>query len=113
MSEEQNQISIDDFAKIELKVGKVLSCERVPKSKKLIKMQVDLGNKDIRQILAGIGPWYLDDEMIGKRVVVVANLAPASLMGHESQGMVLAASAGDSVCLVQVPEGLPVGSTVS
>jgi methionyl-tRNA synthetase len=87
------QITIDEFQKIQLKTAKVLSAERVPKSEKLLKLQVSLGAEQ-RQIVAGIGKRYEPEALIGKTIVVVANLKPAKLMGIESQGMVLAA--GDS-----------------
>ena len=87
------QITIDDFMKIQLKTAKVLTAERVPKSEKLLKLQVSLGTEQ-RQIVAGIGKKYEPEALIGKTVVIVANLKPAKLMGVESQGMVLAA--GDS-----------------
>ncbi|MBV6469810.1 MAG: Methionine--tRNA ligase [Nitrospirae bacterium] len=87
------QITIDDFMKIQLKTAKVLSAERVPKSEKLLKLQVSLGT-ELRQIVAGIGKKYEPDALVGKTIVIVANLKPAKLMGIESQGMVLAA--GDS-----------------
>ena len=84
-------ITIDDFAKIDLRIAKVLKAERVPKSEKLLKLQVELGSEQ-RQILAGIAKKYVPEELIGKLVVIVANLQPAQLMGQESQGMILAAS---------------------
>ena len=87
------QITIEDFMKIQLRTAKVLSAERVPKSEKLLKLQVSLGTEQ-RQIVAGIGKRYEPDSLIGKTIVIVANLKPAKLMGIESQGMVLAA--GDS-----------------
>ena len=87
------QITIEDFMKIQLKTAKVLSAERVPKSEKLLKLQVGLGAEQ-RQIVAGIGKKYEPESLIGKTIVIVANLKPAKLMGIESQGMVLAA--GDS-----------------
>ena len=104
--ENQNQIGIEDFMAIDLRVGKVLTCEKVPKSKKLLKMEIDLGG-EVRQILAGLSQFYLPEEMVGRRVVVVANLAPAKLMGLESQGMVLAASPEDGgvPTLVAAPPG--------
>lgn len=83
-------IKIDDFAKVVLKVGKVLEAERVEKSNKLIKLQVDTG--ETRQIVAGIGKAYTPEELVGKKIVVVANLEPAKLMGVESNGMLLAAT---------------------
>lgn len=91
--EGENLISIEDFAKVELKTGLVLHAERVPKSKKLIRLEVDTGEK--RQVVAGIGSFYSPEELIGKTVVVVANLKPAKLMGVESNGMLLAATDGD------------------
>ncbi len=89
------QITIDEFMKIQLKTAKVLTAERVPKSEKLLKLQVSLGEgTEQRQIVAGIGKKYEPEALIGKTIVIVANLKPAKLMGIESQGMVLAA--GDS-----------------
>lgn len=85
-----NLVGIQDFQKVELKVAKILTAERVPKSNKLLKLQVDLGEEQ-RQIVAGIGKKYDPDDVVGKTIVVVANLKPAKLMGVESQGMVLAA----------------------
>lgn len=112
-SEESNLVGIEDFMKIELRVGKILTCEKIPKSRKLLKMDVDLGN-EVRQILAGMAPYYLPEEMIGRRVAVVANLKPAKLMGIESQGMLLAASTdnNEAVTLVSIPEGMPLGSRI-
>ena len=86
-------ISIEDFAKVELKVGKVLEAKRVEGSNKLIVMKVDTDEE--RQIVAGIGKAYLPEELVGKSIVVVTNLQPAKLMGVKSQGMLLAASDDD------------------
>lgn len=83
-------IAIDDFAKVELKIGKVISAEKVEKSEKLLKLKVDIGEE--RQIVAGIAKSYTPDDLIGKKIVVVANLKPAKLMGIESYGMLLAAT---------------------
>jgi methionyl-tRNA synthetase len=83
-------MGIEDFAKIELRVGTVISAERVEKSAKLIKLKVDIGEE--RQIVAGIGKAYTPEELVGKKIVVLANLKPAKLMGIESQGMLLAAT---------------------
>ncbi|WP_370636959.1 methionine--tRNA ligase [Gelria sp. Kuro-4] len=85
------KISIDQFAQVQLKVAEVLAAERVPKSKKLIRLEIALGGER-RQILAGIGRSYTPEELVGKKIVVVANLKPAKLMGYESNGMLLAAS---------------------
>jgi len=114
-SREEDLISIEHFMAMELRVGKILTCEKLPKSKKLLLMTVDLAEEAPRQILAGLSPWWLPEEMVGRRVVVVANLKPAKLMGHESQGMILAASPeGDGAVPVpvSVPEGMPLGARV-
>ncbi len=87
-------ISIEDFMKVDLRVGRIVSAERVEKSEKLVKLNVDIGTVT-RQIVAGIGKNYTPEELIGMSVVIVANLKPAKLMGIESQGMLLAASSGD------------------
>ena len=107
----EEQISIDDFKKIVLRVGTILTAERVPKSTKLLKLQVDLG-ADQRQIVAGIGTKYAPEDMIGKRIVVVANMKPAKLMGLESQGMVLAAGDQELTALLTTVEDVPPGSKI-
>ena len=87
-------ITIDDFRKIDLRIAKVLEAERVPKSEKLLKLQISIGSEK-RQLVAGIAQHYKPEDLIGKKIVVVANLQPAKLMGQESQGMLLAASNAD------------------
>jgi methionyl-tRNA synthetase len=87
-------IGIEDFMKADLRVGKIVSAERVEKSQKLVKIRVDIGT-ETRQVVAGIGKSYTPEELTGKSIVIVANLKPAKLMGVESQGMLLAASSGD------------------
>jgi methionyl-tRNA synthetase len=104
-------ISIEDFQKVQLKVAKVLSAERVPKSEKLLKLQVDLGTEQ-RQVVAGIGKKYTPEELIGRRVVIVANLKPAKLMGVESQGMVLAAGDAEVKELVTLMSDVDPGTKV-
>lgn len=88
-------ISIDDFTKVELRVGQILTAEPVPKADKLLRFTIDLGEAAPRQILAGIAQFYEAEKLIGRKVIVVANLAPRKLRGFESQGMILAASVGD------------------
>ena len=106
------RISIDDFMKVELRVAKVLEAEAVPKSKKLVKLKVDVGTEQ-RTIVAGIAEAYLPDQLVGRTIVIVANLKPAKLMGIESNGMVLAASPeGGLPNLVAVDPSLPPGSRV-
>jgi methionyl-tRNA synthetase len=89
------QIAIDDFVKVDLRVAQVVVAERIPKADKLLRLEVDLGYER-RQILAGIAEWYTPEEMIGKRIVVIANLAPRKMRGLESHGMLLAASNGEN-----------------
>jgi methionyl-tRNA synthetase len=96
-------ITIEDFAKVEMRVGEVLTAERVPKSDKLLRFTIDLGEGEPRQILAGIAEHYEPEKLIGRKVCVVSNLKPRKLRGFESQGMVLAASVGE--------EGRPVLAT--
>ncbi|HKV37176.1 MAG TPA: methionine--tRNA ligase [Pyrinomonadaceae bacterium] len=96
-------IEIDDFAKVDLRVGQVLSAERLPKSDKLLLLKIDLGEEQPRQVLAGIAQYYEPEKLIGRKVVIVANLKPRKLRGFESQGMVVAASYGE--------EGKPVIAT--
>lgn len=88
-------IGIEDFLKVELRVGEILTAERIPKADKLLKFTIDLGEAQPRQILAGIAQYYEPEKLIGRKVIVVANLAPRKLRGLESQGMILAASIGD------------------
>lgn len=105
------QITIEEFQKIQLKTAKILSAERVPKSQKLIKLQVDLGTEQ-RQIVAGIGKTYDPESLVGRTIVIVANLKPAKLMGVESQGMVLAAGDQDVIGLVTFLEDVQPGTKV-
>ncbi len=105
------QITIDEFAKIQLKTAKVLAAERVPKSEKLLKLQVSLGTEQ-RQIVAGIGKKYDPESLVGKTIVIVANLKPAKLMGIESQGMVLAAGDSEVRGLVTILEDVEPGTKV-
>ena len=97
--EENKQISIDDFDKVELRVAKILECEPVKKSDKLLRLIVDTGDST-RQIVSGIAKQYTPDDLIGKKVILVANLAPAKLRGVESHGMLLAADMPDGGCKV-------------
>jgi len=106
-----DQITIDDFRKVSLRTGKVVAAERVPKSTKLLKLHVDIGTEQ-RQVVAGIATKYAPEDLIGKRVVIVANLKPAKLMGVESQGMVLAAGDDDVSALLTTIEDVPPGSKI-
>jgi methionyl-tRNA synthetase len=100
---ETGVVSIDDFKRLELKVARILACEKVPKSEKLLRVQVDIGGAR-RQIIAGIAQHYSPEDLVGKSVIVVSNLKPAKLMGLESQGMVLAASNRDGKLALLTPD---------
>ncbi|MCC6933236.1 MAG: methionine--tRNA ligase [Deltaproteobacteria bacterium] len=106
-------IANDEFAKVDLRIAQILAAEKVEKSEKLIKLQVTLGELGERQIVAGIGKRYQAEELVGRKIVVVANLKPAKLMGLESQGMLLAADDGQGLLeLVGIDPLMPAGSKV-
>lgn len=105
------EITIDDFAKCDLRVGKVIACEKIPKAKNLLKFQIDLGT-ETRQIVSGISQHYAPDDLIGHCVVVVTNLKPVKLCGVESNGMILAALDGADKLQVVSADGMPAGSRV-
>lgn len=105
------EIAFPDFEKIDLRVGKVLEAEKVKKSKKLLKLQVEIGD-EVRTIVSGISQYYEPEQMVGKNVVVVANLAPVKLMGIESFGMLLCASDGQGNLALVDPQNLASGSRV-
>jgi tRNA-binding protein len=97
-------IVYDDFAKVELRVAKVLEARPHPNADKLLLLQVDLGEETPRQIVAGIRAHYTPEALVGKKIVVVANLAPAMLRGETSNGMLLAATSGEKVILLTVDD---------
>jgi methionine--tRNA ligase beta chain len=94
-------------------VGEVKLAERVPKSDKLLRLEVDLGPLGVRQILAGIGKHYQPEQLVGKRIAVLANLPPRKMMGLQSQGMVLAAGDGDVLAVLSPSRDVPLGSTIA
>ena len=106
------EISIEDFAKIELKAAKILTCEPVPKAKKLLKLTLDDGSGNERTVASGIAKWYKPEKLIGHTVIVVSNLKPAKLCGVESQGMILAADCGEDDVKVVFIDGVPAGSKI-
>ncbi|HEX8353255.1 MAG TPA: methionine--tRNA ligase subunit beta, partial [Pyrinomonadaceae bacterium] len=105
-------ITIEDFVKVELRVGEVLTSERVPKSDKLLRLTVDVGEAAPRQILAGIAEHYEPEKLVGRKLIIVSNLKPRKLRGFESQGMVLAASVGEEgrPVLANFAEDVPNGT---
>ncbi|HNA96074.1 MAG TPA: methionine--tRNA ligase subunit beta, partial [Chitinophagaceae bacterium] len=107
------EIVYDDFAKLELKAGTVTACEKVAKADKLLKLEIDLGTEK-RTIVSGIALHYKPEEMIGKQVVVVTNLAPRKMKGIESQGMILTAEDADGRLQLLKPENMVMpGSSIS
>jgi methionyl-tRNA synthetase len=104
-------ITIDDFVKVELRVAEVLSAERVPKADKLLNLRVSLGDEE-RTVLAGMAEYYQPEELVGRKVIMVANLAPRKMRGLESQGMLLAAEGDGKVSLLQPDQDLPAGSRI-
>lgn len=107
-------MTIDEFKNVDLRVGEVKSAERVEGSDKLLKLQLDLGEEQHRQILSGIAKQYAPEDLVGKKVVIIANLEPRMLMGHESQGMLLAAHGPDEAPVLLLPEGdVAPGSKIS
>ena len=112
LPEHKAEIAFDDFEKVELRVAKVLACEKVKKSKKLLKFTLDDGEGE-RIILSGIAEYYDPDELVGKNIAYVANLAPRKMMGIESRGMILSAESGDGLKVVTIDDSiLPGGSLV-
>ena len=107
------EVSFDDFSKMDIRVGKVVKAERVEKSKKLLKLQVDTGI-DVRTVMSGIAEYFSPEEVMGKQVTILVNLAPRKIMGVESQGMILMASNKDgSLKLLGAYGETEPGSTVS
>ncbi|HFB62230.1 MAG TPA: methionine--tRNA ligase subunit beta, partial [Bacteroidetes bacterium] len=111
-TDDSAMITIDDFQKVQLKSGRVVAAEPVPKSDRLLKLQVDMG-RETRQLVAGIAQYYQPEELIGKTVIVVANLKPAKIRGVESQGMLLAVKDGDKLSLLTTDRPVSPGKPVS
>jgi methionyl-tRNA synthetase len=105
-------IGIDQFFQTSLKVGTVVKAEEVPKSKKLLLLQVDVGEEEPRQVVAGIKEWYSAEEMLNTQVCVVANLKPAKLMGFKSEGMLLAAKDENGLCMIRPEKPKTAGTKI-
>ncbi|EPD5781315.1 methionine--tRNA ligase [Campylobacter jejuni] len=110
--EESSKIKINDFAKIEIKVAKVLDCQNIEGSEKLLKFKLELDDKEIRQVLSGIAKYYKANDLIGKQVCVISNLKKAKIFGHESDGMILSAKSGDKLVLITPEQLVQNGSLV-
>lgn len=113
--DETNLIAYDDFAKLKLKVGTVVSCVKAENAEKLYILQVDLGEGENRQIVSSLVDYYTAEELVGKQIVVLANLKPAKMRGHLSSGMLLCAETDDSsVCVLLKPErAVPAGTSIT
>ena len=110
--EAKPEITYDDFAKCQFQVGEIIDCKEVPKSKKLLCSQVKVGS-EVRQILSGIKQYYAPEEMIGKKVMVLVNLAPRKMAGLESQGMLLCAEDVNGNLALMTPEkAMPAGAEI-
>ena len=96
---------------MDLRVAKVIECQPVKRAKKLLKLSLDDGTGVVRTVVSGIAPWYKPEDLTGRSVIIVSNLEPATLCGVESQGMILAADAGDGVSVI-FADGIPAGSKV-
>ena len=103
-------MDFDTFCKVEMTVVKVLRCEKVKKSDKLLKFQLDDGTGTPRQILSGIAKYYQPEELLGKTLVAVTNLPPRKMMGQESCGMILSAERGETLKLVMLDDSVPAGA---
>jgi len=106
------EITYDDFSKVELKVGTILLAEKVEGADKLYRLTVDMGNNEKRTLAAGVAQFYTLEELVGKQIVVVANLAPKIIRGITSQGMMLAADSEGSVAILSPGKKMPEGSRV-
>ncbi len=106
-------IGFEEFGKVQLRVALIVEAEKVVKSKKLVKLQLDIGENENRQIVAGISQFYEPEQLIGKKIIIVANLKPAKLMGIESNGMLLAAKDGESLRLLTVDGEIKPGAKIS
>ena len=106
------KIGIDDFQKVDLRVAEIVDCEPIKKAKKLLKLTLDDGTGVPRTVASGIALWYSPEDLKGHKIIVVANLKPATLMGVESQGMILAADGKDGEVSVIFADNLPNGSKV-
>lgn len=112
---DDNIITIDDFARLDLRVALVTAVERVPKTEKLLKLSLDLGSEE-RTIVSGIAQFYEPEHLVGKRIVIIANLKPAKIRGVESRGMLLAAGGrgeGETLGLLTLDKAIPPGTRIS
>ncbi|MCJ7497061.1 MAG: methionine--tRNA ligase subunit beta, partial [candidate division Zixibacteria bacterium] len=110
--EEKMEISIEDFAKLDIRVAKVLEVERVEGAKKLLKLKIEFGDEK-REVVAGIAEYYKPEELIGKEIILLANLKPARIRGIESKGMLLAAQDGENLTILTIDKKVKPGAKIS
>ena len=106
------EIGIETFQQLDLRIGKILECRRVKDSDKLLVSQVDLGEENPRSIVSGVAEFYQPEEMVGRSVIIVANLKPVKLRGERSEGMILATDDGETVKIVEAPADALPGTVV-
>ena len=107
------EVSLSDFEKLDIRIGKVVNAERIPGSRKLVKIEVDLGEPEVRTLVAAVAGFYEPGELVGMNIVVLANLKPKRFMGVESRGMLLAADVDGRPVLLTVAEDVPPGTKVT
>jgi methionyl-tRNA synthetase len=109
-----DQIKFDDFSKVEFKVGEIKEAHEVEGSEKLLRLQVDFGEENLRTVFSGIKKWYKPEEIVGKKTVFVTNIVPRKIMGEESQAMIFGAEdeSGENMSILLLDKDLPVGSKV-
>ena len=105
-------VSYEEFSKLDIRIGKIVEVEEIPKSKKLIKLMIDIGEENPRQVVAGIKQYYKPEDLVGRQVVVLTNLQPVKLMGVESKGMILAGDIDGRAVLLQPDSEVPPGTKV-
>lgn len=110
-----DEATFDDWKKLQLKVGQIREVERIPKTKKLYKLQVDLGGEKLTQIITSLVPYYTEEELLGQKIVVLTNLQPTTFAGHRSEAMLLCAekTEGDVCVLLTVQKDIAVGSPIT
>lgn len=113
MDDPASEVTIDDFKRLDVRVGTVVEVSRVPRTNKLYKVIVDLGTQGKKQTVTGLVDFYKAEELLNKRIIFLANLKPTTFAGEKSEGMLLAASEGDKLSLLTLDRAVPDGSRIS
>lgn len=103
-------ITFDDFKKVEIRAGEILEAENIEESEKLLKLKVSFGGEDVRQVISGIKKYFVTDDLVGRKAMFVTNLEPRSIMGFESQAMILGIAEGDTFALLSPHTDVPAGA---